>query len=166
MPVKAKRIAGLGSEPEQPALSDAEAQIAAKAERLAICEAQLGADRAESLRVLALVGKGIAAWQERGLTWDGFAPECSPSEWKGLHKLMYLVAQLHWLEARITQLDMMATPLWCPSCNPGGSFPGAMWMKFECIVHAEAMNMRTAMNLGRSWFGGVLSQISGGTKGE
>lgn len=148
MPVKAKRITGVTLE-----LTPGDEAAKAKAERLARAEAQCITDRAESQRILRLVGKGITAWDDRGLEWAGFPPPVPPSEWKGLLKLTYLMAQLLWLEKRITQTEMMATALYCPGCGETGD---GSEMKFECLEHAEQYNMATALNLGRSWFGGEV----------
>ena len=147
MAVKAKRV----SLPVEDAPAGDE-----KAERLARCEVQCAVDRQESQRVLRLIGKGIEAWQSRGLEWEGFPPDAPAAEWKGLFKLAYLFAQALWLEKRITQTEMMATPLYCPGCGESG---GSGEMKFECLAHAEQMNMATALNLGRSWFCGVPAAV-------
>lgn len=151
MPVVAKRLAVSNEEKK----SDQQSSPHARAregyiERVAD---QLAGDRAEAQRVLALIGRGIDAWQTRGLEWSGFVPDAPPSEWRGLHKLCYLLAQLFWLEHRITQTDMMATLLWCPGCEGDGRPEDAM--QFECLAHAEVQNMRSAMALGMSLFGGA-----------
>jgi hypothetical protein len=150
--VKAKRVVGLGPADAVVEAQDPAAEAAAlKAERIAVCEEQMREDQAAAQRILVLIGRGIAAWQEKGFTW-GLVPELPPSEWRGLFKLSFLIAQLLWLERRITQTEMMATPLWCPGCTESSPYPGSAWMKFECLAHAEVMNMREAANLGRSLF--------------
>lgn len=115
-------------------------------DRSGTCEQQLAADRQRAQEVLTSLGAGITKWNENGWQWR-------PGE-GGLHKVMVRLAQLSWLEHRLTMIETGTTPLWCPECQPAQDFPGTPWMVFHCLDHAGDMNERTALSYGRSLFGG------------
>ena len=134
---------------------DQDAIEAARLERIATCEGQLAEDRAMALTTIRNIGQGIAKWQEAGWQYEG-KPTGEPATWKRLHKLVFLFAQLAWVDGRINHLDGMATPLWCPPCHAGEQFPGNPWMQYECLEHATAYNARTAASMASNWFGGAM----------
>lgn len=110
-----------------------------RAEAMAAAEQQLADDRALALNTLALLGENIA--QRR------------------IGAVSQNLARLCWLEHRITQTEMMASPLWCFQCAQAGmlpaEYPGNPWMVFECVNHAEDQIARSAKSWQRSLFAEV-----------
>ena len=106
-------------------------------------------ERALLQRLLKRVAKGLAGWEELGWVWAD--PDGDPSSWSGLAKVALLYAQVHWTENRLDQMTTLKTPCWCPDC-PGDPYPGGKWMKYECLDHAQDMNVRSAISWGRMVF--------------
>ena len=67
-----------------------------------------------------------------------------------------LLADLTWLEHRITQTESQHVALWCRECAKEGvgpaELPGRYWMCFECLLHAAPMLERSARSWERSLF--------------
>jgi hypothetical protein len=114
----------------------AEDPIDLRAEATAAAEAQLAFDRVAVKRDLALLGEAIT---DRNKKW-----------------VCRFLAEITWLEHRITQTELMNTALWCRECAKEGNgpaeLPGMYWMCFECLGHAEEQLQRSAKSWERSLF--------------
>lgn len=112
-----------------------------RAEAMVAAEHQLVVDRGLALETLALLGENIA--QRR------------------IGAVSQNLARLSWLEHRITQTEMMASPLWCFHCAASGTlpaeYPGNPWMVFECVDHAEDQIARSA----KSWQRSLFAEVGG-----
>ena len=68
----------------------------------------------------------------------------------------YLLAEITWLEHRLTQTEMQHVALWCRECAKDGDcpseLPGRYWMVWECLEHAEEQLQRSAKSWERSLF--------------
>lgn len=111
-----------------------------KAEAMAHAEQQLAADRTLTLATLATLGDQIANRSKSGVA-------------KSL-------AEITWLEHRMTQGALMVSPLWCSGCagtnGHPAEYPGNPWMIFECLDHLPEDQLQRST---KSWqfaiFGGV-----------
>lgn len=110
-------------------------------------EQQLATDRQLASKTLRRIARGITLLDNN--------PTYETCQRLGLR-----LAQLQYLEHRITQTELMHTALWCQGCAAEGiepvEFPGNPWMVFHCLDHATDQLERSGRSWARSLFGEVM----------
>lgn len=162
MPVKAKRLVMDG----QDVLEDTTtADNAALLDELrAIADEQLREEREQVVATLDRINKGLTGWKtsrDDGRPWLwARGIESETDSWRGLQRLGLLFAELEAMRDRIGYLEAFHKPLWCPECNAEGSYPGHLWMKWDCVPHTSWLASQ-ALNIGRDLFGDFIEPAPG-----
>lgn len=69
-------------------------------------------------------------------------------------RMARLLALLSWYEAKITQVEMLHTPLWCKACDE--SYPGNPYLLWYCEDHDQESLDRS----GRNWFRSLFAEVA------
>lgn len=94
-----------------------------RAECAAAAEGQLHQDRER-------------AWEIMGQLAVGIPKTHNNPTYQNCRRMARLLGLLQWYESRITQTEMLNTPLWCKGCAEEGQvYPGNPWMHWPCEEH-------------------------------
>lgn len=160
MAVKAKRLMMDGQVLEDNAAAS-QAASEAELERLRVlADEQLRNEREQVVITLDRINKGLTAWKAsrdggQPWLWAKDVESEDPASWRGLQRLGVLFAELEAMRDRIGYLNAFHKPLWCPECNKPESYPGHLWMKWDCVPHTSWLAAQ-AVNIGLDLFGDFI----------